>query len=179
MAAGDPWQDLLDDARAQEAGAARGRERWLRQAAAEDATLAGVLLDLAEARAEATVQSSSGRAHRGRVVLVGSDVVAVETSPGPLALVALRSVVSVCPEAGPGPVGSRPAPEGPGLLDLLATAAADDEIVLLTGPSGATVRGVLAGVGADVVALRPEDGRGLTTYVSADSICEVLVLRSG
>ncbi|MDQ3293286.1 MAG: hypothetical protein M3527_02365, partial [Actinomycetota bacterium] len=54
-------------ARVDEAAAARSRERWLRQAADEEAMVAGVLLDLAERADTVVVQGPGGRTPRGRV----------------------------------------------------------------------------------------------------------------
>jgi len=73
----DGLDDWLADAQAREAADERIRERWLRQQAADEAAFAGLLADLAE-RGETCVLTTAGaRLHRGRVVAVGADFVAV------------------------------------------------------------------------------------------------------
>src|SRR5204863_961971 len=62
------------DSRASDAARARTRERWLRRQAAEEATLPGVALDLAERGDAVVLKTTSGRAHRGRLVAVARDV---------------------------------------------------------------------------------------------------------
>jgi len=177
VGASDPWLELLDDGRAREASAARSRERWLRAAAAEDATLAGTLLDLAEAGTEVTVTTETGRSHRGRVALVGDDVVVLRPASGPVVVLALAAVAALRPaERRSG--GGRVVPNGPNLLDVLASLTIG-EAVLLTTRGGGTVRGLVDAIGADVVHVRGDDETERSCYVSARSICEVLVLRSG
>jgi hypothetical protein len=178
----DPWVELLDEGRVREAGAARARERWLRTAAAEDASLAGALLDLAEGAAPVALASAAGRVHRGAVVVVGADVVVLRPSSGALVLVPFGAVAWVRPVDGALPSGGRVAPAGPLLVDLLAGVAERGDRVALWLAGGVTLAGRLAGVGVDVVRLEPDGPHGPDagpSYVSVPSIREVAVFRSG
>src|SRR5215204_2134370 len=83
------------DARAREAADTRVRERWLRAQAEEEASMAGVLLALAERREVVVITTATGRRHRGAVVGVGLDFVAVEAEAGPITLVALSGLGDV------------------------------------------------------------------------------------
>src|SRR5262249_37759242 len=74
----DPTENLLGELRRWAAdqevahlARSRSRARWLRQQAAESATLAGLLLDLAERRATVTIDAA-GWAHTGRVRAVST-----------------------------------------------------------------------------------------------------------
>jgi hypothetical protein len=174
----DPWVELLDGGRVGEAGAARARRRWLEAAAAEGATVAGLLLDLVGRDEPAVVGLAGGAAVSARVVGVGADVVVLHRGSGPLLLVPLRSVTTV-QAPGPPPLGDRPAPEAPRLVDLLARSGEDEETVLLTLADGTVVTGVVEGAGADVVRVRPEDPARGPIYVSVASIGEAAVFRSG
>lgn len=174
----DPWVELLDSARAGEAGASRARQRWLEAAAAEGATLAGVLLDLVGRDEPVTLGIEGGATAAAAVVGVGADVVVLDRRTGPLSLVPLDRITTVH-TAGRPPLGDRPAPEGPHLVDLLARAGEREEVVVLTLRDRQVVTGVVDAVGADVVRVSPEDRRLGPTYVSVASIGEVDVFRSG
>ena len=74
----DPLQQLLDEARRDQAVEARAHEHWLRRAAHEGATFTGALVDLAESGQSVSVRIASGHVHHGHVVAVGTDFCAVE-----------------------------------------------------------------------------------------------------
>jgi hypothetical protein len=174
----DPLVELLDAGRVAEAGAARSRRRWLAAAAAEGATLAGVLQDLVGRADLVTLGILGGATVSAEVLAVGADVVVLDRHTGPLSLVPLGMVTTV--EAGGAPVlGDRAAPDGPHLVDLLAAAGEREETVVVDLAGGRVVRGVVDAAGVDVVRIRPEDARGGLTYVSLPSIREVAVFRSG
>lgn len=179
MSEHDPWVELLDAGRVREAGAARARRRWLETAAAEGATLAGVLLDLAERGATASVGIAGGGPVSAAVAGVGADVVVLDRGHGSLVLVPLRAVTAVRPLDGPLPLGDRPTPDGPSLVDLLARSGEREEVVALRLADGTTVAGVVEVAGADVLRVRAEDPTLGTTYVSVASIGEAAVFRSG
>jgi hypothetical protein len=176
---GDPWVELLDEGRVREAGAARARERWLRTAAAEDVSLAGALLDLAEAATPVVVATSAGRVHSAVVAAVGADVVVLRPPTGALVLVPLGAVTWVRPVEGALPGGGRAVPSGPWLVDLLGRVADRGDRVALWVAGGGTLSGRLAGVGIDVVRLEPDGPDAAPSYVSVPSIREVAVFRSG
>jgi hypothetical protein len=175
----DPWVELLDSGREHEAGAARAQRRWLEAAAAEGATLAGVLLDLAERGGPVSVGIAGGGLVRAEVAGVGADVVVLDRGSGALVLVPLRAVASVRTFEGSLPAGARPAPDGPHLVDLLARSGERQERVVLRLVDGTAVAGVVEAAGEDVVRIGAEDPSLGSTYVSVASIGEAAVFRSG
>lgn len=175
------------DARAREAADARVRERWLRAQAAEGASMAGVLLDLAERRETVVVATMAGRRHRGVVTGVGEDFVAMQAPSGTITLVALAGLgdVRVAERAaGPRPrvaanTGDRPGRGALGarLADVLAQAAGGrPRILVQTGP--ASVVGDLRAVGVDVLTVQT-DGDAGPVYVWLPSLSEISFLASG
>ncbi len=83
------------EARARDAVDARVRERWLRRQAEEEATFAGLLLDLAERQVGVVVTTTANRRHTGVVEAVGADFVALRVAGGRTVLVSLPSVAAV------------------------------------------------------------------------------------
>lgn len=175
------------DARAREAADARVRERWLRTQAAEQASLAGVLLALAERRETVVVATAAGRRHRGVVTGVGEDFLAIEAPSGTITLVALSGLGDLRVAERTARPGSRPAATtgdrpGAGALgarlgDVLAQAAGDrPRILVQTG--AASVVGDLRAVGLDVLTLQT-DGDAGPVYVPLPSVSEVSFLASG
>ena len=94
------WDRFAADARQHEAAASRAREGWLRQAAGDDATLSGTLLDLAERGAPAVLTLRSGRRHRVAIWRVASDCVAVRHDDGRVSWIALAAVAVIAGEPG-------------------------------------------------------------------------------
>ena len=175
------------DARAREAAAARVRERWLLAQAAESASLAGLLLALAERQETVVVATVAGRRHWGVVTGVGEDFVAIEAQSGAITLVNLsgvgdvrlaeraaghgsRRAATTDDRRGRGPVGAR-------LGDVLAQAAGGrPRILVRTG--AASVVGDLLAVGIDVLTVQT-DGDAGPVYVGLPSVSEVSFLASG
>jgi hypothetical protein len=169
---------LLDDARADERGAARERERVLRQAAEEGARLAGTLVDLAERGSGVTMRTDSGRVHHGVVRLVAADFCVVGTESGDVWL-ALGAVTTIRPhpdERHPPATGDRAAIDLL-LIEALARVAPERPRVALVTAGGEALAGELRAVGQDVLTLRLDGDPGGVCYVSASAIREVL--RSG
>ena len=174
------------DARASEAARARTRERWLRRQASEEATLPGVALDLAERGDPVVLTTTSGRAHRGRLVAVARDVWVLRSDATGVTFVATDAIASL--RAQPGS-GSRPAPEAAGarpaplvatMAEMLADLAAEHPrvMVVIRGVPEAMV-GQLRSVGADVATLRVTGEPPTTVYVRLGSLSELSVLGSG
>jgi hypothetical protein len=185
------------DARAREAADARVRERWLRAQASEEASLAGVLLALAERRETVVVTTSTGRRHRGVVTGVGVDFVVVEVPAGTSTLVVLAAVGDVRVAAEDGGPASRVATTGASssdragtsddglatttlgvrLGDVLAQAAGQRPRVTVHAGTTSVV-GELRAMGGDVLTLRT-DGDARAVYVPLASLSEVSFLASG
>ena len=173
------------DARARDAADSRVRERWLRAQAEEDASMAGVLLALAERRETVVVATAAGRRYRGVVTGVGVDFVAIEAGGGTTTLVALSELGDVR-VADSRPLRTRATTTGEGtgrgelgvrLGEVLAQAAGQRPRVLVH--TGATsVVGDLRSVGRDVITVQTDGGAG-AVYVGWASLSEVSFLASG
>lgn len=165
---------------ADDAAAARARTAWLRRQAAEEGTFAGALVDLAERAAPVVVHLHNGRRHRGTLVLVGRDFVALRTAGGRDVLVAERGLASVRTlPADAVTIGDRPVLTDLTLAETLAALADERARVLLIGHDAEdALAGELRGVGADLVTIRL-DGGGGTAYVSSSSVLELSVTVSG
>ena len=164
------------DHRADDAARSRARERTLRQQAAEEAKLLGLLADLAERRATVAVHTSSGRTHRGDVIGVGTDFVALLPHGGGPRLVRLSAVAWVDAGDHP-PAPGRPAVDAPSLLEVLAALSADSPRVQVAFGEE-LIAAELQSVGVDVAVLRRDDPPAVL-YVPVDSVSEVALLESG
>src|SRR4051794_33006318 len=123
----DPFDDLLDRARGDDAARQRTRERWLKQQAAEAATLPGTLLDLAEAGVGVGISTVDGRAHQGEISGIATEFVALRTGGGTV-LIVVDAIVAVRPRAstqGTIASGDRPPPLDLTLQEALVDAAGD------------------------------------------------------
>jgi hypothetical protein len=146
------------DERAVEAAESRARGRWLSQQAGEAATMAGVLLDLAEHRAEVLI-ATDGRVHRGRLRAVGADAALLEHDPGGVTLIALDAIRTFEPAPAHRQLassGSRSTSARWSLASVLDALAAERTDVSVELRGGNVVTGSLHGVGADVLAVRVE-----------------------
>lgn len=163
------------EARVDEAAAARSRERWLRQVAGEEASFAGVLIDLAERGSPVVAAGVGGRRHRGVVVAVGSDFVALRTPVGRDVLLAVTAIGALRPEGGAdASAGDRVVTVELDLAGALATLVPDRPRLLLVPRSGDDgVAGTLRAVGRDVVVLRTDGSPAATVYVPVGAIAEV------
>jgi len=180
--------------RVRDAAAARNRERWLRQQASEAATWVGALVDLAERHHPASLLVG-GHWLGGRIASVAADFAILEDAGGRPLLVALHHVSAVRAEgsaAGAGPAAGVGSAAGAGsaagvgsaatgdrepalrltMADALSALGADRAAVALTLAGGQTVRGELAGVGADVLTLRgPGLGAQVLVPLGAVEVC--------
>jgi hypothetical protein len=163
------------DARVTDAAERRARASWLARAAEEDASLTGVLTDLAERRVPVVVASCTGRRHQGAISAIGADFVALRTPAGDQVLVAVDAVRSVrtAPQVREA-WGDRATRAGLDLPGVLSGLAAERERVLVVTREGAeAVAGELRGVGHDVLVLRTGGERGAVAYVPLGAVAEV------
>jgi hypothetical protein len=178
---------VLDDlerwaagARAQDAAEARVRERWLRQAAEEEASFAGLLVDMAEDARPVSVTTTAGRRHHGPITGVGTDFVAVEGPAARLVLLRLSAVAEVRAATGtrrPAAATARE-PLDVALAEVLAQAAANrPRVAVVLGD--VTVVGELRAVGTDVLTIRTDGEPGGLSYVTLASVSEVSLFDSG
>lgn len=173
-----PADDLVGDItrwlaeqRADAAAASRARERWLRQAADEEAVVAGVLLDLAERAATVVVQGVANRTHRGVVRAVGEDFVALRTGTGDV-LLPFDAMVAVRAEGAAGG-GERAHALDVSFAEAVAAVGGDRPRVLVVARDGSGLSGELRSVGRDVATLRLADA---TYYVPLASVAELAIV---
>lgn len=178
----DPFAELADESRAEDAVRRRVQERWLRHQAAEEATLVGALVDLAESRRDVSLRSRSGRTYRGVVSTVGGDFVVV----GDDAWVRLAAVVAVrfdaavsssWPLSVDAVAGERGAPRDTLLTGALSSLVGDRPAVVVVPLDGEpALRGELVGVGVDVLTLVLDGDVASRCVVAVDAVAEVVVL---
>jgi hypothetical protein len=175
----DPYVDLADDAAHEAAVRARAEERDLRARAAELASWAGTLRDLAEREAPVVLAGRSGRSHRGTLVAVAEDYVALRLPGGQIVAVAARAVSSVRPEPGSATtpaMGDRERAQDRTLLELLDRAAEERRRVAVAVEGDADVlQGTLVGVGEDVISLRLDSHERGMVYLRSHAVLEVVV----
>ena len=163
------------DQRADDAARSRSVQRSLRQQAAEEATFAGTLLDLAEAGAAVAVQVTGGRQYRGVAAGVGRDFVAVRSDGGRLTLIAFAHIAAVRPTDVRTPATGARTPGPRSLVQLLDLCVVDRPRVQVVA-AGETVVGELVAVGDDVLSVRADPaghGERHVSYVPAGSVSEV------
>jgi hypothetical protein len=150
--------------RVDDAAAARRRERWLRQQAAEDATFAGVLVDLAERHAAVIIDVAGSRL-QGRLVGVGQDFCVVADQRGAATVVRLSALSAVRAGAAAhvDPAGDRLPPLTLDFAAALAALAAERAPVRLLSRDAVVVTGTLIAAGHDVLTVgldQPGPGPG-------------------
>jgi hypothetical protein len=177
---------MISSVRADDARASRRRERTLRAAASAEATMAGVLLDLAEGRQQLTIRMTSGRHVRGSVELVALDAVALRTGAGLLTLLRLDAIVWVRRVPGQAgepaiePAGDRPAARPATFAALAAGLAAErPHVSLAVTGEPSLLTGELRSVGVDVLTVRLDGAPPVTAYISAPQVSELTVFASG
>lgn len=165
---------LAAETRADDAAASRRRTAWLGRQAEEEATFAGVLLDLADRDRAVVLHTQSGRVHRGWIEAVGTDFVGVRTATGHRTFLRLDTVATVRgQQAEVDTTGDRPLVVEADLTTLLRSLGPSrPRVVLVVGSGGASVSGELRWVGLDVLAVRL-DGGSARTYVPLTAITEV------
>lgn len=168
----DRW---VADARVDDAALGRARERWLREVAEQEATLAGLLADLAERHVAVTLRATTGRRHHGTIQVIGTDFVGLRTASGGEVLVALHAIGSLrTTPAVEATLGDRMVVTELRLADVLSGLAEDRERVLLVTRAGDdVVAGVVRSVGHDVVVVRVDGERPSTAYVPTAAVAEV------
>jgi hypothetical protein len=151
--------------RAGDAAGPRNRVGWLRRQAAESATLAGVLVDLAERAAPVRLETLSGT-YEGRVEVVTTGLCALRRPAGGVTLVALPAVTAL---RGPDVLatGDRTPAVELDMAGALSALSADRSKVTVALPGGTEVTGVLEAVGIELVCLQGDSG---SVLVALDSV---------
>lgn len=168
---------VIADAAADDVVRERNRSRGLRQAVEEEATLGGLLVDLAESGAPVLVRTSADRSHRGTVSAVGRDFVVLRAGTSAV-LIPLRTIASVRPldgTSGDAATGSRPGAAGGSFAAVLAGFAVERPHVGVVTDNGDVFTGTLRAVGADVATLRPDEGSRHIIHLALGAVAEVVV----
>ena len=170
----DRLERWLATARADDAAAARARERWLRQIAEESSSFAGVLLDLAERATPVIVQSRGGRRHRGTITAVGVDFVALHTAQRADLLIAHLGIASIRTDGvASGAIGDRRPTYALAMAEAGAALAGDRPRVLVhTSADDDGTSGELRSAGTDVLTIQL-DGNAGAAYVPIAAISEL------
>jgi hypothetical protein len=175
----DPFVELTDRAVLRDAVDARGRERDRHDRAVDVATWHGTLRDLAERGAHLTVRTAGDRIHRGVLLAVGVDHVALRLANDTTVLIADDTLRSVRPEPGsvaPVAMGDRERSQDRTLAEVLAIVIEERrEVVLALRETADPVTGTIIGLGEDVVTVRMYGGDRTTAYLPLGAIREIVV----
>ena len=164
------------EAQVSEAAAARARQRWLEQQAAESTTFAGVLADLAERERPVLVHTAAGRRHRGSIGAIGIDFVSLTTDLGTHVFVATTAITSVRSQPRERAAHSgRAVSLGLRFVDAIAAMAEDRPRVAVATTDETTLNGDLRSVGIDVVTLRVDGDTKANVYIPLASISDIAV----
>ena len=173
LTADDPLAALqrwVADGQVDEAARARSRRRWLENAATGEATLGGVLLDLAERRRPVIVRTLAG--HR---VAVGADFVGVADARLGDTLMPTTRIATVQPAPGDDlPAGDRRHDVVLAFGDALTELAAERPDVMV-GVGDETLRGEFRTASTEVVTLVIADERREPISIALAAIDHVVV----
>ncbi len=178
LTAGDPLAALqrwVADGQVDEAARARSRRRWLEKAAIEEATLGGVLLDLAERGRPVTVRTLVGHRITGPIIAVGADFIAVADARLGDTLMPTTRIATVQPAPGDDlPAGDRRHDVVLAFGGALMKLAAERPEVMV-GVGGETLRGELRTASTEVVTLVIADERREPISIALAAIDHVVV----
>ncbi len=180
LTVGDPLAGLLRwvaEGRVDAAAVERAKQRWLERQAGEEATVAGVLFDLAERGRPVSITTRAGRRVRGPVIAVGADFAIMHGVSAGDVLVPFGALALVRPA--PGDVaasGDRMGSVEMVFAEALSELAAESPRVLASA-GGDEIRGELRSVGFDVAAIVLDGSRRETAHVAIGALDHLIVLR--
>ena len=158
------------------AARARTRQRWLERQAAEEATVSGVLIDLAERGRPLALTTATGHRSLGPVVAIGVDFVVVREDRLGDVVIPLSRLATVKAAPGDGaPTGDRPLGFEIMLADALVELAADRPMVVAAVGSE-EIRGELRSAGFDVVAVALDGPRRDLIHISMATLDHLVIL---
>jgi hypothetical protein len=163
------------DARADDAVAARARQQWLRRQAEEDATTAGLLVDLAERGEPVSLALRGGRECRGVVVTVGTDFCAVRRPSDDDALVPFAALAAIRVDGTRTAMTARRSGVVLRLSDALAALVPERPDILVATDGNEPWRGELRAVGWDVLSMRVDELGPRSLHVPLAAIVEVVL----
>jgi hypothetical protein len=160
----------LAEVRVEDAARERSRVAQRQALDAAEATLAGVLGDLAARGEVVQLWMHSGRRHRGWLRLIGPDACVMDTETRQWAVVRLAAIASVRTVRSAPVPGQSEASTASSFASLAGALAVPGEWVLV-GAGPESIGGVLEVAGTDVLRLRLENGD--VAYVPLASVDEV------
>ena len=171
----DGLSNWLADCQVDEAAAARTRQRSLEHQAAQESTIAGVLLDLAERDRPVTVTTAGGQVCEGQIVAVGADFVFVHDQNTGGLLIPNQAIATIRTSPTDRPVtGARPL-SSMALADTLDELVADHaDVAVAVGDE--CVSGQLQTAGTDVIAVATNGARRDLVHIATAAIDHLLVL---
>lgn len=180
LSAGDPLAGLnrwVAEGSVDAAARARARQKWLERQAAEEATVMGVLADLAERGGALTLTTMTGYRSRGTAAAIGADFVIIREKRLGDVIVPVRKLATV--RAAPGdnaPTGDRPVAFELMLADALVELAADRPTVV-AAVGNEEIRGELKSAGFDVTAIELDGPRRELVHIAVAALDHVVILR--
>lgn len=179
ISADDPLaalQSWIAEGQVDEAARARARQRWLERQAAEEASLAGVLIDLAERNRRVNVTTRAGHRLSGPIVAVGADFGVLRDHRLGDAIVPTAAIALVRPSPGDDlPVGDRAVNMVLAFGDALMELAPErPECIVAVGTE--QLRGDMRSVSPDVVVLALDGDRRDLVHATIAAIDHVIVL---
>ncbi len=176
----------LAEARVDEAVTSRLRERALRQLAADEATLLGLCLDLAEAGRPILARTTEGRVLRGALVAVGADFVALRSLSGEATFLPVGHLAWLrpapgswagAPARGGEAAGGRTPPLAARLVDILTGLAGDRPRVRLVLAGDPDVwAGRLRACGADVLSVEQAVEPPVVGWIPLAQVTEITLV---
>lgn len=164
--------DWMATSRTDEAARNRRRTAAWREHGPVDASLAGVLLDLADRGTEVLLSLTGGRSHRVVIIEVAATWVLARTRADDCVLLRLRCVASLDCCALPLSFGERSAPVTAGFVATLHRLAEVGDVITMW--SGAqTTSGELRVLGDEIAVVALD--AATTRYVSLDEVDEVII----
>ncbi len=169
------FERWLGEVRVDEAAEERRRASWLARQAADDSTCAQLAVELVDRGVVVVLHTTAGSAHRGVLEVAASDHLCLRTASGHVVLVRWAAVVALRPTE---PVLGRPdAPPPPGgsfLDELEPLAVSQARVVVGCAAPAPSWRGELAGLGADHLRVRLDNGElACIPVASVASVTEI------
>ncbi|MHB8464315.1 MAG: hypothetical protein ACYDH6_18275 [Acidimicrobiales bacterium] len=171
------FASLVRQVRVDDAVVGRTRERHLRASAAADATLLGILVDLAERAVPVAVHTTADRVVRGQVGLVATDVVSIGATFVPVRAIAAVGLPTRRRRT-PDTSGDRGAPGRATFATIVGDLAARRARVTLVAGAG-VIAGELRSAGRDVLTICLDAVGHATAVVALAQVSELTVLASG
>ena len=176
----DRW---VADAGADEASRHRSQQRMLVEAASQEATFTGAVLDLAERGDVVVVQMVTTHSHRGRVVAVGHDFVVLRDGDRGPTFIPFTAISTIRPHpelAIENPSGARAAPLAGSFAAVLGGIAAErPRVNVIAVGDDHTLAGELRAVGADVATLYLDGPNRPRAFVRLASLASLTLLDWG